>query len=161
MRVFVRFARFLDGCAHCIERATNVRYVHGNGYSCIKDAFASICPQPEFPAPPLSHVALASIFPFSLRCVAFHGQLCDSGVPCAAAIGFSSSTWIRTNEVSDGVTPVGACAFRKNFTPPLGKVPVHADVLITVDDTFILYANGVKVGADGDWRFAERFCISL
>ncbi|KAJ7221737.1 lectin [Mycena pura] len=79
----------------------------------------------------------------------------------AAALDFASSTWIWTNEVSGGVAPVGARAFRKTFTPPLGKTPVQADVIMTVDNGFTLYVNGGQVGTGGDYRFAERFCVAL
>jgi hypothetical protein len=63
--------------------------------------------------------------------------------------------------VSGGAAPLGARAFRKDFTPPLGKTPVQADILMTVDNGLTLYVNGGEVGTGGDFRFAERFCVPL
>lgn len=57
--------------------------------------------------------------------------------------------------------PVGARAFRKDFVAPEGKTPVSADIIMTVDNGFTLYVNGAEVGTSGDYRFAERFCVSL
>ncbi|KAJ6546990.1 hypothetical protein B0H19DRAFT_1032384 [Mycena capillaripes] len=84
-------------------------------------------------------------------------------VPGAAALDFGASTWIWTNEVTiaGGDVPVGARAFRKDFTAPLGKIPVQADILATVDNGLTLYVNGGEVGTGGDFRFAERFCVAL
>ncbi|KAJ7924317.1 hypothetical protein B0H13DRAFT_1189441 [Mycena leptocephala] len=67
-------------------------------------------------------------------------------VPGAAALDFGNSQWIWTNEVSGGAAPLGARAFRKDFTPPLGKTPVQADILMTVDNGLTLYVNGGEVG---------------
>ncbi|KAJ6620268.1 hypothetical protein B0H10DRAFT_2432905 [Mycena sp. CBHHK59/15] len=64
--------------------------------------------------------------------------------PRAAALDFSGSTWIWTNEVNGGNAPVGARAFRKNFVAPYGKTPVSADILITVDNSLTLYVNGLE-----------------
>ncbi|KAJ7203129.1 lectin [Mycena pura] len=80
----------------------------------------------------------------------------------AAALDFASSTWIWTDEVSGGEAPVGTRAFRKTFTPPLGKTPVQADVIMRVDDSFTLYVNGYAVGTGDDFQLAERFsCVAL
>ncbi|KAJ7460971.1 lectin [Mycena galericulata] len=82
-------------------------------------------------------------------------------VPRAAALDFSASTWIWTDEVSGGNAPVGARAFRKDFVAPLGKTPVQADIILTADNSLTLYVNGIEVGTGGDYRFAERFCVPL
>ncbi|KAF7353670.1 hypothetical protein MVEN_01051900 [Mycena venus] len=82
-------------------------------------------------------------------------------VPGAAALDFSASTWIWTSDVSGGNAPVGARAFRKDWTPPLGKTPVQADIIMTVDNGFTLYVNGVEQGTGGDFRYAQRFCVAL
>ncbi|KAJ7043111.1 lectin [Mycena alexandri] len=82
-------------------------------------------------------------------------------IASAAALDFGASKWIWTNEVSGGNAPVGARAFRKDFTAPLGKTPVQADIIITVDNSFSLYVNGAEVGGGGDFLKAERFCVPL
>ncbi|KAJ6606424.1 lectin [Mycena vulgaris] len=81
--------------------------------------------------------------------------------PRAAALDFAASKWIWTGDVSDGQAPVGARAFRKDFTAPLGKTPVQADIIMTADNGLTLYVNGEQVGTGGDFRFAERFCVPL
>ncbi|KAJ7184334.1 lectin [Mycena filopes] len=82
-------------------------------------------------------------------------------VALATDLDFGASKWIWTNEVSGGNAPVGARAFRKTFTPPLGKTAVQADIIMTVDNGLTLYVNGGQVGTGGDFRFAERFCVPL
>ncbi|KAJ7491253.1 lectin [Mycena latifolia] len=82
-------------------------------------------------------------------------------VPRAAALDFSASQWIWTNDVSGGVAPIGSRAFRKDFTAPLGKTPVRADIIMTVDNGLTLYVNGAEVGTGEDFTVAERFCVSL
>ncbi|KAJ7771613.1 lectin [Mycena metata] len=74
-----------------------------------------------------------------------------------------TSKWIWTNEVTQpgGDAPIGARAFRKDFTPPLGKTPAQADIIMTVDNGLTLYVNGGQVGTGGDFRFAEHFCVAL
>ncbi|KAJ7090332.1 lectin [Mycena belliarum] len=86
----------------------------------------------------------------------------DSFAPRAAALDFGASKWIWTNELlAGGVAPVGSRAFRKTFIAPLGKVPVTAVILITVDDAFTLSVNGAAVGTGENWQFAESFCVAL
>ncbi|KAF7305159.1 hypothetical protein MKEN_01231100 [Mycena kentingensis (nom. inval.)] len=89
--------------------------------------------------------------------------LASSIVGYAAALDFVQSSWIWTNEVKTpgGDAPIGARAFRKSFTPPLGKNPVMANIILTVDNGFTLYVNGGQVGTGADFRFAERFCVAL
>ncbi|KAJ7273026.1 lectin [Mycena rebaudengoi] len=79
----------------------------------------------------------------------------------APGLDFSRSNWIWTNDVAAGAAPVGARAFRKAFTAPLGKTPVSAEILITADNVFTLYVNGAQVGTGPDYRYAERFCVAL
>ncbi|KAJ6500577.1 lectin [Mycena sanguinolenta] len=82
-------------------------------------------------------------------------------VPHVAALDFGAAQWIWTNEISGGNAPVGARAFRKDFTPPLGKTPVEANILITVDNGLTLYVNGGEIGTGDDFRYAELFCVAL
>ncbi|KAJ7611619.1 lectin [Roridomyces roridus] len=84
-----------------------------------------------------------------------------SAFPRISALNFDASTWIWTNEVSGGNAPPGTRAFRKDFVAPLGKTPVQADIIMTVDNGFTLYVNNVSVGTGDDYRFAERFCVPL
>ncbi|KAJ7090337.1 hypothetical protein B0H15DRAFT_260486 [Mycena belliarum] len=83
--------------------------------------------------------------------------------PRAAALDFNASQWIWTNELSapGGTAPVGARAFRKDFVAPLGKTPVQADIIITVDNALTMFVNGAAVGTGENWQNAERFCVAL
>ncbi|KAF7323163.1 hypothetical protein HMN09_00096700 [Mycena chlorophos] len=81
----------------------------------------------------------------------------------ANALDFSQSSWIWTNEVTTpgGTAPVGSRAFRKTFTPPLGKTPATANIIITVDNGYTLYVNGAEVGVGADFHDAEQYCVAL
>ncbi|KAJ6500576.1 lectin [Mycena sanguinolenta] len=98
---------------------------------------------------------MTQLISFLLASLALHA------VPGATALDFGASQWIWTNDISGGNAPVGARAFRKDFTAPLGKTPVQADVILTADNSLTLYVNGDEVGTGGDFRFAERFCVPL
>ncbi|KAJ7491254.1 lectin [Mycena latifolia] len=105
---------------------------------------------------------LCSLLAFAAVDIAVGSATGNSSIaPRAAALDFSTSQWIWTNDVSGGAAPVGSRAFRKDFTAPLGKTPVQADIIIAVDNGFTLYVNGAEVGTGGDFRFAERFCVPL
>jgi hypothetical protein len=79
----------------------------------------------------------------------------------AANFDFSNSKWIWTSELVNGNAPPGFRPFRKDFVAPPGKVPVFAEILITVDNGLTMYVNGVQVGTGGNFHFAERFCAKL
>ncbi|KAJ7789439.1 hypothetical protein B0H14DRAFT_3574012 [Mycena olivaceomarginata] len=69
---------------------------------------------------------------------------------------FTSSKWIWTATT----TANAFVAFRKDFTPPLGKALIAAEILITAENSFNLYVNGDNVGSghshtlmsDSTWR---------
>ncbi|KAJ7243386.1 hypothetical protein B0H12DRAFT_1236424 [Mycena haematopus] len=82
-------------------------------------------------------------------------------VPGVAALDFGASQWIWTDEISGGNAPIGSRAFRKDFAPPLGKTPVQANIIITVDNGLTLYVNGDQIGTGSDFRYAEAFCVAL
>ncbi|KAJ6462213.1 hypothetical protein C8R45DRAFT_1178744 [Mycena sanguinolenta] len=73
----------------------------------------------------------------------------------ANVLSFANSDWIWT--------PGNAVvAFRKDFTPPLGKTPSGAEVIITAANSFNFYVNGDFVGSGIDGQgIAQRFCIPL
>ncbi|KAF7294723.1 hypothetical protein MIND_01009700 [Mycena indigotica] len=86
-----------------------------------------------------------------------------AAVTIVNALDFGKSQWIWTNEVtSPGATvPTGSRAFRKTFTPPLGKTPVTANILMDVDDAFTLFVNGAEIGFADRVPYAEQFCVAL
>ncbi|KAF8075265.1 hypothetical protein FPV67DRAFT_1575722 [Lyophyllum atratum] len=80
------------------------------------------------------------------------------------ALDFNASKWIWTQKRdANGSVPLGNVTFRREFTPThhgLG-LPVIANTLIAADNTYTLYANGVKVGTSGAAGTAQRYCIPL
>ncbi|KAJ7870429.1 hypothetical protein B0H13DRAFT_2669833 [Mycena leptocephala] len=72
--------------------------------------------------------------------------------------GSSKSIWVPTTNAS------AAVAFRKDFTPPMGKSPVAAEIIISAVETMNLYVNGDYIGSGSTPRrsgFAQRFCVDL
>jgi putative heme-binding domain-containing protein len=47
---------------------------------------------------------------------------------------------------------------RRRFELPAR--PAHADLWITADDHYVVYLNGQKVGADGDWQTVEKYDVA-
>jgi hypothetical protein len=93
---------------------------------------------------------------------------CAVGVANAAAVAsigdFSGSQFIWNGPPPgvDGLTyPAGNASFRRDWSPPKGKVPVSADILINADDAYTLYVNGRKVGTGVNRSSAERYCVRL
>ncbi|KAK0239800.1 lectin [Armillaria nabsnona] len=76
------------------------------------------------------------------------------------ALDMTQSNWIWTGETnSAGNAPVGHRAFRKTITSPYGKGAVCAKVVITVDDTYTLYANGQSLGSGTDFHTAQAYSV--
>lgn len=49
------------------------------------------------------------------------------------------------------------CWFRKSFDIPEGKAINIAKIAITVDNAFVLYLNGKRIGKSSDWRAVSAF----
>jgi hypothetical protein len=62
---------------------------------------------------------------------------------------------------ASGTLPAGKRAFRKTFVPAPGQVPASADIIITVDNAYTLYVNGVEVGTGTTWRRAQHYHVNL
>ncbi|KAJ6474863.1 hypothetical protein C8R45DRAFT_907306 [Mycena sanguinolenta] len=59
-------------------------------------------------------------------------------------------------------TAGAAVAFRKDFTPPLGKILIGAEVIMAAASNFNFYVNGGFVGSGADGPgIAQRFCVAL
>ncbi|KAJ6473509.1 hypothetical protein DFH09DRAFT_1293770 [Mycena vulgaris] len=94
------------------------------------------------------------LFSFSLA----RTTLCSSPPGDATTkLSFGASDWIWTSTTTAG-TPVG---LRKDFTPPLGKALISAEIAITAIARFDLYVNGNFIGAATRARLAPRFCVDL
>lgn len=76
------------------------------------------------------------------------------------ALDITHSNWIWTSETdSAGNAPIGHRAFRKTITSPVGKCAVCAKVLVTVDNTYTVYANGESLGSGADFHTAQVYSV--
>ncbi|KAJ6612256.1 hypothetical protein B0H10DRAFT_1952415 [Mycena sp. CBHHK59/15] len=94
-------------------------------------------------------------------------------LPSAEAdpLNLTDSEWIWSIPNANYTAPVGTIGFRKNFSTPTGKSARTATVLLTVDNSFVLYLNGAYVGAppydpnvvdtNAVWTYAQRFTVDL
>ncbi|KAJ7242445.1 hypothetical protein C8J57DRAFT_1367524 [Mycena rebaudengoi] len=86
-------------------------------------------------------------------------------VASAAAVDFNNSTWIWVNDSvpvsGGGETPPRGRAFRRHFTPRVGKTPHFTDILVTADDSFTFYVNGEQVGTGAYYPLAYAFRTPL
>ncbi|CAK5262411.1 unnamed protein product [Mycena citricolor] len=75
---------------------------------------------------------------------------------------FDRGNWIWTNAVpSNGLLPAGQRAFRRTFTPAPNQRPASVDVIITADDRYSLWVNGVLVGNGTDHRTAQHWVVQF
>ncbi|KAF7291151.1 hypothetical protein MIND_01258300 [Mycena indigotica] len=88
-------------------------------------------------------------------------------LPTVPIPSLSVASWIWNSAGAAGNAPAGDVAFRRTVSLPSSstKVAVSAQVVITGDDVFTLWVNGVQVGAasnDADvWRVASTISIPL
>ncbi|KAJ7264533.1 bacterial alpha-L-rhamnosidase-domain-containing protein [Mycena haematopus] len=84
-------------------------------------------------------------------------------VPATLLNAFTSASWIWAPEPGQTPpnAPAGDIALRLTYPPPAGKTPASATIVVTVDDRFTLYANGVLVGSSPNttdvWKTAQIF----
>ncbi|KAJ7260128.1 bacterial alpha-L-rhamnosidase-domain-containing protein [Mycena rebaudengoi] len=85
--------------------------------------------------------------------------------PAPTVPSLAQSNWIWSQSDAGSSAAPGDVAFRKTFTAAAGKAPVSATIVMTADDHFTLYFNGVLVGAspgDADvWGRAQQFEVTL
>ncbi|KAJ7212465.1 hypothetical protein B0H12DRAFT_1156377 [Mycena haematopus] len=77
-----------------------------------------------------------------------------------SALTFTASKWIWAASNTPGAT----VSLRKDFTPPLGKSLIAAEIIITADSELTFYVNGNFIGSGTPLnhpRFAQRFCVDL
>ncbi|KAF8062176.1 hypothetical protein FPV67DRAFT_259300 [Lyophyllum atratum] len=81
---------------------------------------------------------------------------------------FRSAIWIWTADANPLTfnSPPGDRLFRKTYVPPVGKLAVLAEVLITVDNRFSFFVNGALVGVSpptnpDSWESAQGYRMAL
>ncbi|KAJ6474158.1 hypothetical protein C8R45DRAFT_834943, partial [Mycena sanguinolenta] len=78
------------------------------------------------------------------------------------SVAFTGVPWIWTNDVPpNGVVPSVSRAFRRTWLPPAGGVPATADIIITADDEYTLWVNGVEIGSGTNWKIAQHYIVNL
>ncbi|KAJ6538050.1 hypothetical protein B0H19DRAFT_1270422 [Mycena capillaripes] len=86
----------------------------------------------------------------------------NSWAPAVAEVlSLTNANWIWTNEVVNGVAPLGPGAFRYTYTPPTGQVATSATIIIIADNEYSLYANGVLIGSADNFQVAQQYTIDF
>ncbi|KAJ7812600.1 hypothetical protein B0H13DRAFT_1926071 [Mycena leptocephala] len=75
---------------------------------------------------------------------------------------FNFARWIWTDMVpASGVVPISSRAFRRTWVPPASGIPASADIIITADNEYTLYVNGVEIGTGTNWKIAQHYTVNL
>ncbi|KAF8965132.1 bacterial alpha-L-rhamnosidase-domain-containing protein [Flammula alnicola] len=89
-------------------------------------------------------------------------------VPAAAStpqLSFANSFWIWSTETNPPLAPAAPRAFRKTFSATSGKTLLSALIILTVDDAFSFYADGIRLGSSPEetdtWEYAQTFTATL
>ncbi|KAJ6527570.1 hypothetical protein DFH09DRAFT_1371378 [Mycena vulgaris] len=70
--------------------------------------------------------------------------------------------WVWTNIVpASGSLPVGSRAFRRMFTPAPGQILATANIIISADNAYTLYVNGITVGTGANWMVAQHYIVNF
>ncbi|KAK0452554.1 hypothetical protein EV421DRAFT_1898291 [Armillaria borealis] len=77
------------------------------------------------------------------------------------AIDMDPAQTIWTDEVKNGVAPVGHRAFRTTITSPYGKAAVCGKMVIDADNNYTLYVNGDYLGHGGDWHTMQAYSVPI
>ncbi|KAJ7703698.1 bacterial alpha-L-rhamnosidase-domain-containing protein [Mycena rosella] len=85
--------------------------------------------------------------------------------PAAITPSLTNSDWIWAAEPNQPIAPPGDVAFRRTAVSPPGKTAESAVIIITADDNFTLYVNGVLVGRAPNepsaWEVAPLYRVLL
>jgi hypothetical protein len=78
------------------------------------------------------------------------------------ALGLDTALWVWTDESPKGdQKPTETRAFRRTFTPAPGQIPMSANILISADDGYDLYVNGVFIGSGTNWVVAQHYIVNF
>ncbi|KAJ7761724.1 hypothetical protein B0H16DRAFT_1688367 [Mycena metata] len=72
------------------------------------------------------------------------------------------SQWVWTDVISTtAFLPASSRVFRRTFTPAPGQVPATATILISADNTYTLYVNGVTIGSGANYKVAQKYTVTF
>ncbi|KAJ6479028.1 hypothetical protein C8R45DRAFT_1101455 [Mycena sanguinolenta] len=78
------------------------------------------------------------------------------------SVSFTGVPWIWTNDVpASGDVPIVSRAFRRTYLPAAIGVPASADIIITADNEYTLWVNGVEIGSGTNWKIAQHYIVNL
>ncbi|KAJ7205537.1 hypothetical protein GGX14DRAFT_568872 [Mycena pura] len=80
-----------------------------------------------------------------------------------STLTLAGTQWVWTNIVAPGgqALPISTRAFRRTITLPSGQSAAGANILITADDAYTLYVNGVQVGSGSSWEVAQHYVVNF
>ncbi|KAJ6582700.1 hypothetical protein DFH09DRAFT_1076570 [Mycena vulgaris] len=77
-------------------------------------------------------------------------------------ITLNRAQWVGTDLVpASGKVPTSSRVFRRTFPLAPGQVPLSASILITADNEYTLYVNGVAIGSGANWRVAQHYTVNF
>ncbi|KAJ7779817.1 hypothetical protein B0H16DRAFT_726385 [Mycena metata] len=77
-------------------------------------------------------------------------------------VSFANVAWVWTDVVpASGTVPAGSRAFRSTFVPDPNQVPASATIIISADNAYTLYVNGVTIGSGSSWPTAQRYTVNF
>ncbi|KAF7360240.1 hypothetical protein MVEN_00752800 [Mycena venus] len=149
-----------------------VQYNDGSVATIVSDAswLAAVNIPSDFPAPAdRSHFTSAAV------AASFGSGAWGNSVTLASpdpnAPSLTGGTWIWSTSDAAFSFPAGTVGFRKNVVTPNGKTAQSCTILLTADNTFVLYVNGNYIGAPPNepdplleayrWNHARQFNVGL
>ncbi|KAF7348872.1 hypothetical protein MVEN_01407300 [Mycena venus] len=85
-------------------------------------------------------------------------------VPAVLSSAFGTASWIWTSETNPPNAPPADRAFRRTYISQPGKNATSAIIVITIDDRFTLYVNGMEIASSPNvtdiWKSAQIIRVS-
>nr|GAT47194.1 predicted protein [Mycena chlorophos] len=87
----------------------------------------------------------------------------DVNIPAdPPVITFDRVDWIWTNAIpASGQIPAGSRAMRRTFAPFPGQVPASADIIISMDNDYTLWVNGIQIANGSGFATAHHYIVNF
>ncbi|KAJ7641634.1 hypothetical protein FB45DRAFT_360293 [Roridomyces roridus] len=78
-------------------------------------------------------------------------------------LGLQATQWVWTDvgQTATDLLPAGSRAFRRIFTPAPNQTPMNANILISANNEYTLYVNGVVVGTGANPQVAQHYVVEF